>query len=249
LKEEIGQEGNRGLQEETEMKKLVVCLSAVALLTTPAMAELADNAIYLDQSHWTATPIDGGRPYTQAGVYCYDNMWTAIGGPAPRTAYLSSLIGGYVPAGISVLDDFILSGSSQTFTVMHYIYWASLPSSMTQIVGFFSDTLGSSGWQGATFAMFSVTGLPGGGGWIITLQLPTVVAPHHHIWGGMIALAPVDHPLGGPPGIGGHTPKAWYAGGQITSWEGNLMWAIGVPEPTTVGLLALGGLLALRRRR
>ena len=231
------------------MKKIVVCLSAMALLTTPALAELADNAVHLDSSYWTATPIDGGRPYTTAAVYCYDNAWTAIGGPAPLAAYLSQLIGTYVPAGVSVLDDFVLSGSSPHFTVMHYVYFASLPSSMTQIVGFFTDTLGSSGWQGATFAAFSVTGLPGGGGWIITLTLPTVTAPHHHIWAGLIAMAPVDHPLGGPPGIGSHTNKAWYAGGQVTSFEGNLMWAIGIPEPTTIGLLAFGGLLALRRRR
>jgi hypothetical protein len=233
------------------MKKLVVCLSAMALLTTPAMAELADNAIPLDSSYWTATPIDGGRPYTQAAYYCYDNFWTAVGGPAPRTAYLSSLIGGYVPAGSMVLDDFVLSGSSGVFTVMHYVYFASLAGPMSQQIGFFTDTLGSSGWFGTTIALFNVAGLPGGGGWIITLTLPTVTAPGHHIWGGMIATAPIDYPLGGPAGIGSHTNKAFYAGGQITSWPGNLMWAIGspVPEPMSIGLLAFGGLLALRRRR
>jgi hypothetical protein len=229
------------------MKKLVVGLSAIPLLTAPAMAELADQAVHLDSSYWTATPIDGSRPYTQAAVYVYDNYWTALGGPAPRTAYVSSLIGGYVPAGVSVLDDFIMTGN--TFTVMHYMYWASQPSSMTQTIGFYSDTLGSSGCFGSTFAAFSFTGLPGGGGWSITLQLPTVMAPGPHIWASLTATAPLDHPLGGPPGTGGHTPKAWYAGGAVTSSPGNLMWAIGVPEPAAIGLLTFGGLLALRRRR
>ena len=236
------------------MKKLVVCLSAMALLTTPAMAELADNAITLDSSYWTATPLDGGRPYTQAAVYVYDNMWTAVGGPSPRTALAASVCGFITPSwiapGLTLMDDFQLV--SPTFSVMHYIYWATGTAgvgSHTQIIAFLSDAGGA---PGATFAAFQVTGLPMGGGWIMTLGLPTVTAPGTAIWGGAIALAAIDYPLGGPAGIGGHTAACMYplnGGGFLTSWPGNLQWAIGVPEPTTIGLLALGGLLALRRRR
>jgi len=237
------------------MKKLVLCLSAMALLTTPAMAELADQAVPLDSSYWTATPIDGGRPYTSAAVYVYDNMWTAIGGPSPRTA-LAASVGGfitpsYISPGLTLLDDFQLV--SPTFSVMHYIYWATGTAgvgSHSQIIAFLTDT----GFgPGATIAAFSVSGLPMGGGWIISLTLPTVTAPSTAIWGGAIAFAGIDYPLGGPAGIGSHTPRCKFpvnGGGFITSFPGNLMWAIGgVPEPTTIGLLAFGGLLALRRRR
>ena len=242
------------------MKKLIVCLSAVALLTTPAMAELGDNATILDSSHWTATPLDGGRPYTSAAFYVYDNMWTAIGGPTPRTINMATLCGfttpgaSYLPPSVTVADDFTLT--QHTFSAMHYIYWATGTSlqTFTQLLAFQTDNSLPTGGPGAIFASFSITGLPGSGGWIMTLGLPTLVAPNSvHIWGAMVSWGKmIDYPLGAaglPPGIGGHQPKCMYPG--VTSHAGNLMWAIGspVPEPTTIGLLAIGGLLALRRRR
>jgi hypothetical protein len=221
------------------------------------MGELADNVVRLDQSYWTATPIDeasGGRAYTSAAAYVYDNWRDSWGGHSPRTAWLASTALGvpYVPggAGNTVWDDFGMVGNA--FTMLHYAYWPGSAGAYSQTVGFFAQTAG--GGVGTTLAVYGVTGLPGqvtpGYGWLITLTLPTVTSPNPNIWGATIFNKPWDTPLGGPAGpwIGSHTTACNYAG-VATSWPGNLMWALGVPEPMTIGLLAIGGLLALRRRR
>jgi hypothetical protein len=68
--------------------------------------------------------------------------------------------------------------------------------------------------------------------------------------GGAIFTQTAFTDLSGPDGPGGGSPIAgWGGGGAFGSYTIGLVGANFVPEPATLGLVALGGLAVLRRRR
>jgi hypothetical protein len=126
-------------------------------------------------------------------------------------------------------------------------------------------------------AVFNVTGLPQAtvnnpaGGWIITVGLPALVTGPD-VWCGISSTSTTPGGPQGPgtraglrgggvqtvPGASSHNLhwSGFFASPPTTSFfttpglTGNFRWQFGgVPEPAAAALMAIGGLLALRRRR
>jgi hypothetical protein len=113
---------------------------------------------------------------------------------------------------------------------------------------------------GSTVASVMVTGLPIGG-WFITLDFQDApfpkVSPNMWFMVGYSQLLNAGPLLTFNPGLPGYGYSndffykngALYWFGGLPYWADFVLGVRGIPEPMTIGLLAAGGLLALRRRR
>jgi MYXO-CTERM domain-containing protein len=260
------------------MKKLIGSLAMVAVVTAPALAELS-QPITIPQGAYTITPYGTdevsdatrGISYT-AGLYnnltaptrySQNNANRFVGddihmvGPGSITGFQWVYVDGGPDSHSSSLaffhnnaaDTMPLLGNTVTFT------------SGTQVYG----------------AVFNVTGLPQStpgnpnGGWLITVNLPHLTTGAD-LWIGLATNS--DTPTGGigvgmRPGLrAGNAPTVgdshdlYWSGfnspGPYTTFYAppasggstNHDWRFAVlPEPAAAGLLAVGALLALRRRR
>lgn len=253
------------------MKRFSVCVTLVALMAVPAMAELTP----LDSS-WTSVadvPLEGSRtiPYGGGVNEVYDNLPVQVGGPG-TVAFAWG-----IPTGAWVFDDIGLA-FSYNFTHVHCLQQNTLTTPALQrtiIVGFFDNNsnnthIGSplltTGGGAAAFLYTGLGAFTPGYAQFWSLSFPPVVPPaDHHIWMGMVTMDGAAHwgnSGATPPGIGtSQGPVA--AVGAATAYgfptlisatgvpntTGNLCWTIGFPEPASIALLAIGGVLALRRRR
>jgi MYXO-CTERM domain-containing protein len=243
---------------------MIGSLAAVALLAAPALAEL--SPINIPQGSYTIRPYDVNdveRQYDpSAGIY---NNTT---GP---TRYSINNAGKFVG------DDVHMTGA--TVTGFQWIYVDNGPGSHTSTLAFFYNTPGDAGpllgntatftFGGITYgAVFSVSGLPEStttnpaGGWLITVGLPAFFTGTD-AWVGIASnsTTPTRAGLraGNVPTVGSSHDLYWsgfYVTPPYTSFftvtapvgDADLRIAV-LPEPAAAALLAMGGLLALRRRR
>jgi hypothetical protein len=270
------------------MKKLIASLAVVAILAVPALADLSEP-IVIRKGQYTLEPapdvestrhdpanLEGnynnlqlGHPQTQyripnnQGFFVGDDLHmvgTSVTGY--RWVYSDPGDGGDGPGGVLVSHS-----SSMAFFNM------ATPNDGGPLLG--NTVMFTSG--GSTFAaVFNVTGLPEattnnpGGGWLITVGLPTLTTAMD-IWVGfksnsMTAPNPATTGLRGTnlspgpahpnEGVGSSHNLHWSgfaASPPYTAFfshpgGGNFRQAA-LPEPGIAGLLALGGLLVLRRRK
>jgi hypothetical protein len=246
---------------------MIGTLAAVALLAAPALAELSPSKI-ITRGNYTIAPYDLNEVERQ-----YDPLAGIYNNTTGPTRYSMN------NAGFFVGDDAHMLGG--TVTGFQWIYVDNGPASHTSTVAFFYNTA-ADGAPGpllgntVTFtsgtitygAVFGVTGLPEatpgnpGGGWLITVGLPTFVSGPD-VWVGIASnsLNPTRAGLraGNVPTVGNSHDLYWsgfYATAPYTSFfavtapvaDADLRMAV-LPEPAAAAVLAIGGLLALRRRR
>lgn len=257
------------------MKKLFACLALMGLLATPAMAELvampAGSAVGVD------IPLDGGVgprtvPYSGGVGEVYDNLPSQVGGPS-NVAFAWG-----VGAGVWMLDD-VQSMAGTTFTHAHMLVQGFVQTGQlhSHIVAYYSNNAANShvgtillttGGGPAAFLYTGLVGPPAGYAQFWSLGHPAVVAPNGAMWMGLNSLNGLSYWGNAgttPPGIGTSNPAVMAVPGitvtpipnsspffpvsLVPNTTGNMNWAVGVPEPTTIAVLAIGGLLALRRRK
>lgn len=267
------------------MKKFLGSLAAVALFAAPAMAELAYQSITIPKGSYTIeiapdVEVDDGTRHSPANLAGnYNNLHL---GHAGQTQYR-------IPnnAGAFVGDDLHMAGN--TVTGYRWVYSdPGAAASHTSTMAFFNNgpadggpLLGntltfSSGTATGLGAVFNVTGLPNatannpGGGWLITVGLPTLTAAGNDLWVGFqsnsltvgtpanLGLRGTNFGNNSPPGNEGvGSSHNLHFSGLTTSSPGTSFFSPGtgnfrqaaLPEPAVAGLLALGGLVVLRRRK
>lgn len=249
------------------MKKLFACLALMGLLVTPAMAELvampAGSAVGVD------IPIGGVGPRTvpYAGGFgeIYDNLPAQVGGPS-NVAFAFG-----VGAGNWILDD-IHSMAGTTFSHAHMLVQGFTATGQlhSHILAYYSNNSANThvgtllltvGSGPAAFLYAGLVGPPAGYAQFWSLSHPVVVAPNAAMWMGFTSLdgksywgnagTLLPNPGTSDPSVlaiaSGSSPFA--VPSTVPTSTGNMNWAVGVPEPTTIAVLAIGGLLALRRRK
>jgi MYXO-CTERM domain-containing protein len=265
------------------MKKFLGSLAAVALFAAPAMAELAYQSITIPKGSYTIeiapdVEVPDGTRHSAANLAGnYNNLQLGHA----QTQYR-------IPnnAGAFVGDDLHMNGNS--VTGYRWVYSDPGVGSHTSTVAFFNNTPADGGpllgntvtftSGGTTFgAVFNITGLPNatatnpGGGWLITVTLPTLLAAGNDLWVGFQSNSPT---VGTPANLGlrgtnlqPNVPAAnegvgsshnLHFSGLTTSSPGTSFFShtgggnfrqAALPEPAVAGLLALGGLVVLRRRK
>jgi len=224
------------------MKKYVFVVVLVALMAAPAFAGVVNvsptNTVRVGDVSPRGTPI-------------YQNL-TTIG------YYFNTVP--YGPAG----DD-IHAISGGTITSFKMGYFKPTTGSFNMSVKFYGDTPtdsvipGSSTVPAPLLATYSLTGLPGAGAWIITISgLSQVVS--QDFWfeenftgagtaGPLLTNAP-GATIGNSHDIFSLLGNSYYFGptGGPSSGVANFVLEFDIPEPATIALLALTGLVILRRR-
>lgn len=233
------------------MKKIVLMLAVVALLATPAMADMvktihATNGVPLNQ---VGTPR--GTPiYADLNTVAkYLNAGTAAQYPLPVADDIHAISGG-------------------TITSFTFGYYTPDAGTKSLLVNFFADNPADTvipPWPAGTpapIASYMLTGLTGGGAYAFTITGVNVpVGPDfwfegdysgsYGLGGGSADFGPlITGNSGGTVGyshsIFAQTGSTW----TLTSgtWVDFYLSFDIVPEPATIGLLVLGGLMILRRR-
>lgn len=250
------------------MRKVVAMLAVAGLMAAPAMAELSITPTPVDPSWITMTPLDmGGGPLRSTTMYqngtenLYDNMAGAFGGTgsSPYTGGIT------VGAATFVLDDLHFGAPTNIISHVHYIYYnPGQGGPSTDVLAFFENPGGLNTQVGTTIAAFSF--MANTGFIVFSFNLSAApVAVGQSIWMGMNKSVLTFWTGGGQPvtfGTGtnmlalGFSPTTISPSMLSTAMgaaaPGSLHWALGgiaIPEPVGAGLLAIGGLIALRRRR
>ncbi|RMF84029.1 MAG: PEP-CTERM sorting domain-containing protein [Planctomycetota bacterium] len=234
------------LLRRNRMKRLVLIAAAVALACS-AMADVTSikmTPVHLspEQAHASQLGVRSPTGYANPESL-YDNGLSILGGPSfwPTRATVTGV------TSVLVVDDVHMAAAG---SITHAHWVGSLPAGANPITfAFFSNPGGADGTIGATIAAFAVTISVGNWGlFSLTVNHPAVAAPKD-IWMGIVGTATYTYgPLGGP----GVPVGSSHSGVSIPPISGNFHWALGgipVPEPATISLLVLGGLVSLRRRR
>jgi hypothetical protein len=259
------------LLEEIKMKKMIASLAAVALFAAPALAE-PTTKIVIPKGAYTVSPADvqeGTRGINDDGIY--NNLHSG----EPQTQYLVNNQGGLFigddlhmtsPGTAMTTFRWVYSdngttanggGTGHSSTLVFSHNTANDGGSVLNFAG----TTG-----GATTAAFLITGLPNatlnnpGGGWLITVGLPGITTGPD-AWVGLASNSTT--PAAGvglrgtslSPAVGSSHNLHWagfFTGPTATSFftvpNGGSFRMVVLPEPAVAGLLALGGLVMLRRR-
>lgn len=208
------------------------------MLSVPGLTQPAPSTFYA-----------GGILDLPAGAFMCDDITLA-----PGTTFIGSA--GTGSGGL----DWVFNNSTQG-TGLHNV-----------TIAFLSNPGGNDTSLGATIAAFSFGGGIPNGYYVFTAGLPVFNVPTADIWLCIAHSVPTRHffsgnPVHGTPGTA--DPTALYQGSSdnlflVLSTAGatlftggtapallNNNWALqgGVPEPSVAALLAIGGLLALRRRK
>jgi hypothetical protein len=249
------------------MRKVFATLAVAMLMAAPAMAELSMTPTVVDPSWITVTPIGEGlrttTMYVNGTENLYDNMASAFGvtGSSP---YTNGVTAG---AATFVLDDMHFAAPSNTISHVHFLYYnpgagGTLMSPSTDVLAFFSNPGGLNTAVGATLALYSF--MAPTGFFLFSLNIsgaPAVVG--QDVWMGYNKSLTTFWTGGGQPVTFGTGTNIGALGFSPTTISpslfttfmgapapGSLHWAVGgVPEPVTITLLAIGGLVSLRRRK
>jgi len=260
------------------MKKLIASLAAVALFAAPVLAEFANPGKTIPSSQVTIRPYDLSeveRHYSLGeGIYnnlqgptrySINNSLKFFGDDAHMTGNtVTSFHWIYVDNGMIGPN----TGGSHTSTLAFFV---NTPGDGGPLLGNTATFVSGTMTYGA---VFGVTGLPQwtannpAGGWLISVGLPSFVTGPD-LWVGIQSTSTNPTRAGLRAGNGptvGQLPLAdashnlywsgFFATGPPTSFftvtapvmDADLRIAI-IPEPAAAGLMVLGGVLALRRRR
>ena len=185
-------------------------------------------------------------------------------GPDPRAStivYADTATSGYFYGGgttTAIADDIhIAAPGVLTGVTFGYYGTASLTTAgtFTATVAFYANTI-SDGVFGPLLGSFTVTGLADAGAWAVGVAGLNIAVPAD-FWfevnytGAGATAGPLI--TGNPGGYIGYSHNLFEKAGGLV-WFGGSPWAdfyhlCWVPEPGTIGLLALSGLLVLARRR
>jgi len=236
----------------------VLAVLCVLLMAAPAMAEVSTalpTSGELTLSTYNSvsgeiTPGMGGPRGTS--IYAdlvtsgsYINQGTTATYPLPVGDDLHATGGGTVTA---FQMGYYIPGTIGTYNIT-YTFW---PGDATD-----SDPPGYGG--AASIASYLLTGLPAGANAFNVTGVSVPVGADFYIecdfaGNGIATGGPlITDNSGGTVGYSHNyftqTGSLWSFGGTNPPWADFYLGADIVPEPTTMGLLALGGLLALRRRK
>jgi hypothetical protein len=251
------------------MKKMIASLAAVALFAAPALAE-PTNKIVITKGQYTISPSDvqeGTRGINDDGIY--NNLHSG----EVQTQYLVNNQGLFIGDDLHM----IAPGTAMTTFRWVYsdngttANGGGLSHSSTLVFshntandgGAVLNFAGTTG--GATTAAFLITGLPNAtinnpnGGWLITVGLPAITTGPD-IWVGLASNSGTVGNVGLrgtslAPAVGSSHNlhyAGFFTGPTATSFftvpNGGSFRMVVLPEPAVAGLLALGGLVMLRRR-
>jgi hypothetical protein len=250
------------------MKKMIASLAAVALFAAPALAE-PTNKIVIPKGSYSISPADvqeGTRGINNDGIY--NNLQSGN----PQTQYLLNNQTAFVgddlhmiaPGSVMTTFRWVYSDNGNTANgggVSHTstLLFSNNTAGDNSAVNSFALTTGVSSFTAA----FLITGLPNAtvnnpnGGWLITVGLPGIQTGPD-IWVGLLSGSTTVGNVGLrgtslSPTVGS-SHNLHYATTGFTSTSfftvangGTFRMAV-LPEPAVAGLLALGGLVMLRRR-
>jgi hypothetical protein len=262
--------------EEKEMRKVVAMMAVLGMAAVPALADIAP--IQITKGMYTYQPVDvGGNrgldPNNVAGIY--NNL--QIGNA--QTQYRIPNNQGMMVGDDLHMTGNVVTGVRWVYSDPGVGSHTSLVGFFNQDGSDTGPVAGNTATftsLGSTYAaLFSITGLPNatpgnpGGGWLITVGLPSIPTTND-IWIGfqsnsLTAPNPANMGLRGTnlvpgPGEGvGSSHNLHWSGFNTTppyttffphAGGGNFrVNVLGTPEPAVACLLALGGLVVLRRRK
>jgi hypothetical protein len=211
-------------------------------------------------------------PHAYYPTTVYDNIPTGAGGSQIVVPTTPTLIGfRWAAAGVGWGDDADFFSAPMAFRSIAWFYQnTGTAVSHTQTI-LIQTHAGGNFSSGPTHLTgigpgigIGVSGLPAGT-WIVNVSLGTTIALPPSAWISFFDPSNTTFWVtGNTPGIGGSTNGTLYnPGGPTGYWVpgsfgtgfglyyavGNINMALGIPEPATIGLLVVGGLLSLRRRR
>lgn len=207
-------------------------------------------------------------------IHAYDNQWGNFGvlGPAAYVAGASPYIG----SATFLFDDVTLAPGYTAVSDVQFLFYQAggrIDSCQNMTIAFFSNPGGNDTLIGATIAAYAYTNVSCGF-FIFTAGFPQTAVPQD-FWiafrltgsplspQGTQLLGSFSHTNGQAADGGSTNPTALHRGSGDSvqaffngasfsvSSVGQVMMALNgkVPEPATIGLLAVAGMLVLRRRK